>query len=151
MNAEQLTFYLHREIPLTAAGGLQVAVSTPTQIEVHAPLSPNRNPHGTVFGGSLAMIGIVTGWTLVHRALHEAGIQASLVVRNSDCEYVAPARGEVIARAALDAEAWQSFLQHYRDKGRARLEVETLIDSEGVRAVVHRGVFVALAHQDKTA
>ncbi|MFT4045117.1 MAG: YiiD C-terminal domain-containing protein [Solimonas sp.] len=117
-----LTAFLHEQIPLTAAMALRVTQAEARHLRIVAPLAPNRNPHGTVFGGSLATLGIVAGWTLLYRALSAARLPASLVIQHYDCDYLAPADREFTAAAHLPDD-WPRFIQTLRTKQRARCDV----------------------------
>ena len=146
MTPQTYTEFLHHNIPLTAAAGVYVVLTEPYRIEIRAPMAPNRNHHGSMFGGSLAMLGIVSGWALVNRALDEAGLAVKLVVQKSECEYLAPAIGEVAAAGELSADDWQAFTGRLRERGRARIQVETQLSVAGQPVVRHHGVFAARQH-----
>lgn len=117
-----LTRYLHEHIPMAAAMQLRVLVADGVQLHMAAPLAPNRNPHGTVFGGSLAALAIATGWTLLFDALAREAVDAALVVQQVDSRFLAPATGRVTAIARLP-EDWLQFLQTLRTRRRARLQL----------------------------
>jgi thioesterase domain-containing protein len=125
------TGFLHAHIPLTAAMQLQVVSLAPGQLVLRAPLAPNRNHHGTAFGGSLASLGLVAGWGLVDRGLAEAGLSAQLVVQHSEAEFIAPARGELQVTAQVEDADWRTFVEDLQRQGRARVTVSSRIDSEG--------------------
>ena len=61
--AEALTRYLHENIPLSQFMQIRVLPSAPGSLWLSAPQAPNRNPHTTEFGGSLATLSIAAGWT----------------------------------------------------------------------------------------
>ncbi len=103
MSPEALTEYLHRHIPLTAAMQLRVLHSGDGHIELLAPLSPNRNHRDTAFGGSLATLGIVTGWTLLQQGLLREGVEARVVVQKSECEFLEPVVAEFVSESHLPA------------------------------------------------
>ncbi|WP_028081159.1 YiiD C-terminal domain-containing protein [Solimonas soli] len=125
-----LTAFLHEQIPLTAAMSLRVTHADEAALAIDAPLTPNRNPHGTVFGGSLATLAIVAGWTLLYRALGRSGLAAALVIQHVECDYLAPADRAFRAAARLP-EAWPHFLETLRAKGRARCEVAVQLFCDG--------------------
>lgn len=120
--ADALTRFLHEQIPLTAAMALRVLQADAQVLRVAAPLAPNRNPHGTVFGGSLATLAIVTGWTLLYRALAAEQLAASLVIQHYDCDYLLPADREFVAEARLPDD-WPQFVETLRTRRRARCDV----------------------------
>lgn len=135
---DELTRYLHDHIPLAAAMQLRVAVADGVQLCLEAPLAPNRNPHGTVFGGSLATIAIACGWTLLFDALRCERLEASLVVQRFEADFSAPATGVFRAHAALPEE-WPGLVDTLRTRRRARLRLPVVVSCDD------RQVFAALA------
>ncbi|MGH8462141.1 MAG: YiiD C-terminal domain-containing protein [Stenotrophobium sp.] len=144
MTPERLTAELHEQIPLTRAMALRVLRSEIGVVEISAPLAPNRNPHHSVFGGSLATLGIVCGWLLLNRGLEAEGLDAQLVIQNSECEFIAPAGDTCTAVAEMPQQEWPRFLAMLRRRGRARITVSTEIRVRGRRVLEHRGSYVAL-------
>jgi len=144
MSPENFTEYLHRNIPLTAAMQLRVTGGGAGRIELLAPLPPNRNHRDTAFGGSLATLGIVSGWALLQQELRRHGLDARIVIQRSECEYVEPVEADFTARCSLPAEDWERFLATLRKRGRARITLYSSLCSAGREAVRHSGTFVAL-------
>jgi thioesterase domain-containing protein len=144
MDAARLTRFLHERIPVTAAMALQVTERSPTRLVLRAPIAPNRNPHDTVFGGTLATLGIVSGWTLVQAALDDAGLPHKLVGQKSESEFLAPGLSDCIATAGCTAEVLEAFLDACRTRGRGRITVSSRIDSNDVEVARHTGIFVAV-------
>ena len=60
MTNESLEAYIHRQIPITAAMGVQVIEATADRVELSTPLAPNINHRETVFGGSAAAVATLT-------------------------------------------------------------------------------------------
>jgi thioesterase domain-containing protein len=143
MTPETFTQYLHREIPLTAAMNVRVLRSGAGEVEISAPLAPNRNLHGTAFAGSLATLGLISGWVVLDRALHDADLKAHLVAQKNECVFHAPATEELRAIARIPAEEWTRFLNALRSKGRARISVITEIKAGATLAVTHTGTYAA--------
>lgn len=144
MTADELTEFLQRSIPLTRALALRVTELDAGFVRLRAPLEPNLNHHGTAFGGSLAVLGILAGWAALHHGLHAAAIDASLVVRHSALDYLQPVTGELIAECRLPEAQWSGFVATLRSGRRARIEVASMLrcgDAEAMRA---QGTYVAL-------
>ena len=137
-SASDLTRYLHEHIPLAAAMELKVELADGVSLVLAAPLAPNRNPHGTVFGGSLATIAIACGWTLLFDALRREQLEPALVVQRFEADFKAPAQGRFHAQAALP-EDWPAFLTSLRTRQRARLRVPITVSCDD------RPVFAATA------
>lgn len=143
MSPEAFTEYLHREIPLTAAMQARVQRSVPGEVEITAPLAPNKNVHGTAFAGSLSTLGLISGWVVLDRALYHAELKAHLVAQKNECVFHAPATGELRATARIPAAEWTKFLDALRGKGRARINVITEIRAGETLAVTHTGTYAA--------
>lgn len=144
MQAEALTEFLHSGIPLTRALALQVVENADGRVRITAPLAPNLNPHGTAFGGSLAALGIVGGWAVIHQGLLDAGLDVDLVVKKSELEYLRPAPAELSIESSLPQDAWPEVLARLRGGHRARISITSRIYSAGSEAMRAHGVYVAL-------
>lgn len=143
MTPEALTAQLRATIPLTVAMEAAVRSFDGRRLEIAAPLAPNRNLHGTAFGGSLATLGILGGWSLVAAALDEAGIRARIVVQHSDCEFLEPVGADFIAVSELPEAEWPRFVAMLRRHRRARVAIDTTILADQRPLVRHRGRFAA--------
>lgn len=144
MDAARLTRFLHEHIPVTRAMALEVTDRGPTHLVIRAPIGPNRNPHDTVFGGTLSTLGLVSGWTLVQAALDDAGLPLKLVGQRSTSEFLAPGLADCVATASCEAEALAAFLAACRTRGRGRITVNSRIASNDLEVARHAGVFVAV-------
>lgn len=144
MTPAEFTDYLHRNIPLTAALGAQVRRMEPGLVEIIAPLKPNLNHRNTAFGGSLATLGILSGWALLHSGLRAEDIRARIVVQKSAADFIAPGAADLVAISRLDSRRWSQFLKSLRRYRRARITVDTEIHAGDTRVVTHTGAYVAL-------
>jgi thioesterase domain-containing protein len=120
-----LEAYLHSNIPLSAAMGVQVKVATPERVLLFAPLGPNINHHRTVFGGSGVVLATLSAWTLLHLRLRQEQLDAQLVIQRSSMEYERPIPGdfEAVCRFS-DDPAWQRFRLTLERRGRARMTLK---------------------------
>lgn len=144
MRPEELDQYLYRHIPLSLHMGLRVIEADPECLRVRLPLAPNVNPHGTVFGGALAALGLVGGWMLLHSAFQRAGIDAQLVGKQGNCDFLAPATGDCIAETRCTPAELDALLAQFRERGRARHSVTTVIRVGEREVARHVGVYTAL-------
>ncbi len=144
MSPEAYTEYLHRSIPLVAAMQLKVLSNGGGAIELLAPLPPNRNHQSSAFGGSLATLGIVSGWALLQQELLREKLEARIVVQRSECDFIEPVEADFTARCSLPPAEWERFLATLRKRGRARITVHSSLHCAGREAVRHSGTFVAL-------
>ncbi len=128
MGPDAVQRYLHQHIPLSSAMETRVTAATASEVVMEAPLAPNLNHRATAFGGSVAALAILAGWTLVHLRLHAEGIEARTVIQRSDVRYLAPVGGTFDARAGEPSpEAWQRFLTSLRRWGRGRVRISVEI------------------------
>ena len=144
MTPDALTDYLHSHIPLTRAIGARVRSCAQGRVSISAPLAPNLNHRNTAFGGSLATLGILSGWTVLHCALREHGIEARVVVQKHDCDFLEPVADEFTAESALSPEQWQRFVATLKRYQRARISVTSEIRAGGTLVVKSTGTFVGL-------
>src|SRR4051812_16515156 len=100
----ELEAYLHSNIPLSAAMGVQVKIATPQRVLLFAPLGPNINHHRTVFGGSGVVLATLSAWTLLHIRLVQEGLDAQLVIQRSAMEYERPICGDFEAECGFTDE-----------------------------------------------
>ncbi len=120
--------------------------ATPGDVTLEAPLEPNLNHRATAFGGSVAALAILAGWTLVHERLHDEGMEgASTVIQTSEMRYVAPVHGSFQARCeAPDAASWDRFLRTLRRWSKARVSVSVEVTCGGALVGTFRGAYVTL-------
>lgn len=145
----ELEHFLHEHIPLARAMSVRIVAADGDGLVLAAPLAANKNHHGTLFGGSASALAILAAWGWIHLRLDDEGLDPDLVIQKSSMRFVAPGRSDVTARCrgATDA-AWRRFLRTYRRFGRARLELEAVLASEGEEVAWLRGAFVALKPSD---
>lgn len=145
MSPAALQAYLHEHIPLAKAMAVEVRAASPTAIELSAPLAPNVNHRGTAFGGSIATLATLAGWSLLRVRLDSATPLPHLVIQHSRLDYLRPIDGAFSARVAYPAEAdWPAFLARLAAKGRARLTLQVEVLCGDTLAARMEGVFVAL-------
>lgn len=141
--------YLREHIPLTAAIGVRVIEAGPDLVRLRAPLEPNLNHRSTAFGGSVAALAVLSGWTLVHLRLASQGLPARTVVQQSTVRYDAPIHDafEVVCEAPA-ADAWARFTRALARRGKGRVWVQASVASEGRVAASFEGAYVSLAGTD---
>lgn len=145
MTPEALRTYLHDNIPLSRAMAVEVLDASAASVLLEAPLGPNINMHGTMFGGSAATLALLAAWSVMHLKLEAEGIASQLVIHRTAMEYVLPITGLAQASARLDDASWQVFLQTFQRRGRARLTVAAELLFEGQIAGRLAGEFVAIS------
>jgi len=146
MDAPELEAYLHAHIPLSAAMQVSVRAVDADGVTLAAPLAPNINHRETVFGGSASAVAILAAWSLLHTRMLAEGVHARLVIQSNAMDYDKPIFGEFTARSSLaEPDQWRRFVHMLARMRRARLRVNSVLESDG--AVVRRLTkeFVALA------
>lgn len=145
MTPAELQTYLHAHIPLSKAMEVEVIAATPDGIELSAPLAPNVNHRGTAFGGSIATLATLAGWSLLRVRLGDYAPLPHLVIQRSSMEYLLPIEGAFSAAVSYPAEAdWTDFLARLEARGRARLNLAVEVFADRQLAARMTGVFVAL-------
>ena len=135
---------LHSQIPLTRAMGVQVVGRTADGgVILEAPLEPNHNHLNTAFGGSLAALATLSGYVMLWLEVDDP--DCHIVIRESRVSFNRPVTGKLraICRRPGNA-ALAEFRSAFERKDRARLELEAMIEEDGVAAVTFHATFVAI-------
>jgi thioesterase domain-containing protein len=144
LSTKELEQYLRTHIPLAAAMEATVEDADGTLVRLCAPLPPNVNHHGTVFGGSISSLSLLSAWTLIQLGLREAGIPSQVVIQRNSVEYLRPVEGDLEAVCARPpGEEWDRFVATLRRRGRARIVVRSELLSAGELVATFQGAFVA--------
>lgn len=136
---------LLRDIPLARAMQLHIEQFDSEVLTLSVPLAPNINDKGCAFGGSLASLLTLTGWSLVVLKLRQVGIECDVFVQDSTIRYQAPVWENFCATAVLaEGENWGSFFTslNLRKRGRLRLSCRVPLRG-GENAVAMEARFVA--------
>jgi thioesterase domain-containing protein len=142
MDTKQLESYLHQRIPASALLQIRVKSCSDRKVELFAPLHPNINHKNTVFGGSLSMLAILSGWSLVFMRL--ADTDNEIVIQHSNISYIRPAMTDVTAISRFEAAPqWDRFRRSFDSKGKARISITSDILCDGKLVAVHDGRYVA--------
>ena len=141
-----LEAYLHLKIPLTQAMGIRVISTGPQQLVLEAPLAPNINHLGSVFGGALHALPTLACYAALWTLVRESGLDAHVVVKKSYANYRQPVRGTFRAVCnrpppGIAAE----FIDDLRRHKKARMDLESTVPgTDGKPAVEFHGSFVAV-------
>lgn len=135
--------YLDHSIPQVAHMQARVQAVNEDGLEMLAPLEPNRNHIGSVFGGSLNSLATLSAWGLVWLLLH--GRNASIVIQDGSMKFQRPARGDFVASCPLPPlPILLDFVEQYEQNGHARLTLESKVSCKGRRVAEFEGRFVAM-------
>lgn len=117
-----------------------------------APLPPNVNHRGTVFGGSACALSTLAAWSLLYCRLTDQVPSTSVVLQRSSMSYQRPIAQAFSARASLAPGAlWPEFLRTLQRRGKARISVGARLICAGEEAGVFEGEFVALPAQSTSS
>lgn len=139
-----------QEMPITRHLQFSLASSHDGAISANAPLQPNANHMGTAFGGSISMLATLTGWAMMHSLVEDMKRKASVLIQESDIEYLKPIRDNFsVICERPDQDTIQRFYDMLDRWGKARLSLKCKIDAAGERAVTFIGQYVALSDRDE--
>ncbi len=111
-------------------------------LQVGAPLTGNKNHHGTAFGGSLYSIAAVAGWALLRCKLHEYKLSGTIVVSKASMQYHAPVtKNFSISVCLTDPFRLQTSMQYYTENKSARFEVFGIIKQDDKEAARYEGSY----------
>src|SRR3984893_5049369 len=129
--------YLYQSIPMSRAMQVTVVEVTDERAILSAPLGPNINHLGTVFGGSACALATLSAWSLLQCRLQPLLPAASLVLQSSSMNYQRPIAAGFTAHAQLAPDAsWARFLRTLERRGRARITATAQLFA-GAEQVAH--------------
>lgn len=140
---EEIEEFLYGKIPLTRAMEIRVESYDDDRLVITAPLAPNHNHLGTAFGGSLAAIATLAGYSLLWLELGDK--EAHIVIRSSKLSYDRPVRGAIRAICVRPADTVLSrFRKNYERSGKGRVKLAVTIEEEGNVCMDFEGIYVAI-------
>lgn len=145
MTKDELRQYMFTRIPLSEAMGVDIVAAAAESVVLSAPLAPNVNHQGTVFGGSASAVALLSAWALLHLRLTREQLDTGIVVKKYTMTYDRPMPTDFTATTTIDdAEVWSVFLHALRRRGRARISAVATLRCNGVQTGKLQGEFVAL-------
>lgn len=124
--------------------GVQVQSATTEAVILSAPLEPNINHKSTVFGGSASALAILAAWSLLHLRLVREGLECEIVIQSNQMDYERPITGTFSATSSLAEPAdWPMFLKTLTRKGRARIQIVSILTYQNNEVGRLAGKFVA--------
>lgn len=139
--------HLLAAIPLARAMELSISAYDGESLTMAAPLAPNINDKGCAFGGSLASVMTLAGWSLVRLALDARGGEGEIYVKDSTIRYLAPVWQDFSATAHVaDGDTFEDFFKAYDTRGKGRLHIYCSVPlPDGGEAAILDAQFVAIA------
>jgi len=143
----EITAQLHKELPLTRAMDVQLSEWDGSLVKITAPLAPNHNHTDTAFGGSIASLAILAGYTALFLVLRDRDIDAHILIQKSAIEFLRPIDTDLTATASLPPVAeLDAFIKILHHKRRSRLSIDSRILANDTLAATHTGLYVAIRH-----
>jgi thioesterase domain-containing protein len=139
--AKELESTWHRDIPLAAALGVEVASYTDDELVVRAALAPNVNMHGTAFAGSLYSICALTGWGMIWLKLRDRALAGHIVLAEARIRYRRAVDESIVCRCRFDAALAQQSFEQLETTGRGFFPLACVIDADGRLAVRFDGEY----------
>ena len=145
MQPTELQTSLYERIPLSRAMGVTVLQAEPTGVVLGAPLAPNVNHSGTVFGGSAAAVAVLAAWTQVEVCLQAAAQPGRIVNRRSSMDFERPIAADFTATAIPPSSTdWTRLLGTLQRGRMGRIAVRSVLDCEGERVGELEGEFAVI-------
>ena len=137
--------FLHKQIPITRAMGLQVIANDESGFVVEAPVALNSNHLRTAFGGSINAMATLAAYGFLWMELNDAA--AHVVVAESSIRFLRPIR-EAIRATCLrpGTKSVAAFRRQFAEKGKARIALRVNVAEAGEAAAEFEGHFVARRH-----
>jgi len=146
MTANELEQYLHKHLPISKATNVSAIDISNESVVLSAPLAPNINHCGTVFGGSASTLAILSAWSLLYTRLESAGVKCKLVIQRNTMNYEHPISGAFTTQSSLlHPENWDRFIFMLSRKGKARISVNSELEYDNNVVGHFTGEFVALS------
>ena len=146
MQPSDLEKYLHEQIPASSKLEISVKNCSDTQVELVAPLSTNLNHKNTAFGGSLSVIAILAGWSIVFLRLQ--GTKNEIVIQESSISYLKAVKGDFSAISTYeDSPKWVKFTNSFSRHAKGRVLVLSNVYCRGEIVAKHKGLYVAFNRQ----
>jgi thioesterase domain-containing protein len=141
-----LEHYLYEHIPLSLDMAVRVLEASPDLVRLEAPLEPNVNYRGTVFGGSASAVAILAAWSLLFLRLRDHPRKPRLVIQRNTMEYLRPIQGKFEAVCqANEEDRFAAFVDGLGRRGKGRIELSAELLATGERVGLLVGTFVALS------
>lgn len=146
--ATALESFIKKNIPLANFMDFSIKELTQHSIKLTAPLKPNDNHYGTGFGGSITVLGMLAGWSLLHFRMKEENVESTLVIRKGKIKFLKPVRAEFDAvNNSLPEEVWNEFRDELVKRGKSELKIQSHIYSNGELSALYEGVYVAISKE----
>jgi thioesterase domain-containing protein len=147
MTAKMWQKKMHTEIPITKIMGVQVKSAKSDRVEFAVPLKPNRNHHGTAFGGTLLSMQALCAWTWIMVNCEKENLKNIIVVKKSTSRFRRPVTKDFSVFAEpVNEKQWVQFKKGILKWGTASIKMKSYVICKDKVCVEFEGEYVALAH-----
>ena len=115
-----------------------------------APFQTHINHRDSVFGGSISCLLITAAWCGARRMMEKIDERATIVIQNSNVDYLRPILSDFCAECMPIAEKAQtSFEKCYVKFGKSRIRIKSEIIKNGIIFATFSGEFVAVKNSSQ--
>lgn len=144
MQRPELEKFLYQQIPLVKTMGVQIVEATDHVVKLKAPLEPNHNHLGTVFGGSTYSLSVLACYTWLFNVLHNQNLPAHVVIKNGQMKYSRPVDGEFTSICHSPTnEDFEKFFRTLKKRHKAPIFLQSEIQVNSQVAGLFTGEFIA--------
>ncbi|OFZ29204.1 MAG: hypothetical protein A2622_14275 [Bdellovibrionales bacterium RIFCSPHIGHO2_01_FULL_40_29] len=145
MQTHELEKFLQTQIPLVATLGVRVIQANDDLVELRAPLEPNRNHLGTVFGGSIYSTAVLACYAWLYNVLKNRNLECHVVIKSGQIKYIRPVNGDFSCVCFSPAENdFEKFLLTLERKQRGQISLRSEIKVKSDVVCIFEGEFVAI-------
>lgn len=127
---------MEENIPLMKNAGLKIEEFSKKIVKISGSLIENKNPHNTVFGGSISVTLILAGWIKVLEIMDREHSGSNIVISSQNITYLKPVRGDFSGEAYTpDSDLLDPFFNRFNSQGKGRLTVEASLFENGSNTV----------------
>lgn len=144
MDAKDATQLLYRQVPLLRHSALEITEIDRDAVQLWAPLAANGNHHGTAFGGSLSMLGIVAGWLLAYAGQDSPQPTRNIVIADSHTRYLSPLKEDLVIDAQWRPADGDRYRQQLAAGQRAEVAIQSRAGASDQAAICQDNRFVAV-------
>ena len=113
MTPKDLTHYIHTQIPITQTMAFTILSATNKNVQLHVPISPNKNDKQTAFAGSISSALTLAGWIYLHYLLKTHHQENPIAIKTGTTQYKYPIKSDFIVTAyPTDNKPWSPQKTH---------------------------------------
>ncbi len=138
---DELQSMWHKQIPISAAMGIEIVRFADDELIVRAALAPNINVHGSAFAGSLYAICALTGWGMTWLKLRSSGLDGRIVIAEGQIRYRRAVAEDILCTCRFDHSEHAANLAAVTQSGSGSFPLVCTIAADGRPAVRFEGVY----------